>query len=152
MFRCIVSKHFYYFAEDRWVFNMIKYLGQKWAGEVFPLTAPLCSAWPEIITPKGRKYLINRSILFLILTIQWLCLFYFRWSNLYCTVEFSSQTNITGVYCRGGFGIRYHAGVIFWELKNVFKEPLIKYFSKKLQNEATHAILETVSGSNFYMK
>ena len=53
---------------------------------------------------------------------------------------------------RGGFGIRNHAGVIFWELKNVFKEPLIKYFSKKLQNEATHAILETVSGSNFYMK
>ena len=87
---------FYYFAEDRWVFNMIKYLGQKWAGEVFPLAAPLCSAWPEIITPKGRKYLINRSILFLILTIQWLCLFYFRWSKLYCTVEFSSQTNING--------------------------------------------------------
>ena len=45
------------------------------------------------------------------------------------------------------FGMRNHAGVIFWELKNVFKEPLIKYFSKKLQNEATHAILETVSGS-----
>ena len=56
------------------------------------------------------------------------------------------------MYSRGGFGIRNHAGVIFWELKNVFKEPLIKYFSKKLQNEATHAILETVSGSNFYMK